>query len=105
MQSDIEKKVMASVGTIYAARKLTGVTAVRLYVLCASLIAIATLVSVPDVIANLMQVRLGDTGTFVLSAILNTKLLVQLAVFMSVVVGAWFALDIMRPPSDRRLAL
>lgn len=105
MQSEIEKNVMASVGAIYAGRKLTSITAIRLYVLCASLIAIASLVSVPDVLANLMQISVGDIGTFILAAVLNTKLLVQLAVLVTVIVGAWFVVDILRNPSDRRLAM
>lgn len=91
MASEIEQKVMASVGAIYLGRKFTSMTAIKLYVLCVSLIAITSLVSVPDVVSNLMQVSVGDVGTFLVAAILNTKLLVQIglligcAVFISLI--------------------
>ena len=87
---------MASVGAIYIGRKLVSLTAIKLYVLCVSLIAIASLVSVPNVFANLTQV--GPTGlyTFAVAAALNTKLLVQLGLLACTLVSISFIADAFR---------
>lgn len=105
MKSKIEQKVMASVGAIYIGRKLVSLTAIKLYILCVSLIAIASLVSVPHVFANLTQV--GPTGlyTFAVAAALNTKLLVQLGLLACTLVGISFVADALRTRLSSRGSL
>ena len=82
---------MSRVAAIYAVRKITSATALQLYALCALLIAITSLVSVPHVFANLMQTGVAGFATFAFVAVLKTKLLVQIGLF----VGAGVALSLL----------
>ena len=83
MQSKIEQQVMASVAVIYTARRLTSRFAFECYALALSFAGAAYFASLPHVAANLLNVASGGVpsiGTFVVSAILGTKLVVQVAV-------------------------
>lgn len=105
MQSQIEKHVMASVGAIYIARQLGSATAIKLYVLAISLIGIASLISVPHVFENLLSVGVNHIPEFLIHAILNTGVAVQLGVIAALIAGTWFVADLVRPTSQRAFAL
>lgn len=107
MQSEIEKKVMGNVAAIYAGRKFVSAMAVKLYILCASLIAIASVVSVPHVFANLMQAGVTGFATFAFVAVLKTKLLVQIGLLVGCVVLASLIFEFFKnnTASRRRLAI
>jgi len=81
----IEQKVMASVLVVYAGRKLRSVRALEIYTLVLSAAGIVSLVSVSHVAANFAAIAhggLGGISVFVLSAVLQTKLMVQLALLV-----------------------
>ena len=85
MKSKIEQQVMASVAVVYTARRLTSRFAFECYALGASFIGAAFFVSLPHVAANLSNVASGgipSISAFFISAILGTKLIVQLAVLV-----------------------
>ena len=95
MQSKIERQVMASVGTIYAARALVSATALKLYVCALALFALGRLVWVERVFSNFSQVGLSHAAEFIYAAILNTDLMVQLILLALVVVGVSLVRDLM----------
>lgn len=96
MASNIEQKVMASVGIIYVARQLISGTALRIYVCLIALGLLGRLVWVERVVENFMQSGVGNAFNFITSAILNTELPVQLALTALVVMGAWVTRDLAR---------
>lgn len=76
---------MASVRIIHAGRALTSAVAVKVYALALSIVGIATLVSVSHVMTNFMVVAHGgmpSISSFIIVALMNTKLLVQVAVVL-----------------------
>lgn len=99
-KSKIEQQVMASVGVIYSARQLVSMTALKLYVCALSLFGIARLVWVSRVWENLAHVGLSHAAQFMLSAVLNTHLPVQLALAVFVVAGVSLAIDIIRKATE-----
>ncbi|HVY73168.1 MAG TPA: hypothetical protein VG984_03960 [Candidatus Paceibacterota bacterium] len=107
MTSKIEQQVMASVGVIYIARKLTSRIALECYALLLSFAGAAYFVSLPNVIANFAHVAQGglvSIGAFLVAAVLGTKLVVQIAVIVGA--GALLAMvaDIVRStPASRSL--
>ncbi len=94
--SKIEQQVMASVGVIYAVRQLFSATALKLYVCVASLWGIGQLVWVSRVFENLSSAGLQGAVNFVLAAVLNTDLLVQLTLVVGVVAFISLAVDMTR---------
>lgn len=87
---------MANVVAIYAARTLVSATALKFYALVFSALGIAVFVSIPNVFANLVNVAGGGAGSvvfFVISAVLGTTLLVQLALAL----GAIAAISLVTP--------
>ncbi|MGH7141066.1 MAG: hypothetical protein ACREGH_00320 [Minisyncoccia bacterium] len=96
METDIERKVMASVGAIYVARRLTSRAAVRGYVLVASLGVIASVVSVPNVLHNLFSVGVAGLPIFALTAVEHTTLLVQCGLVAILLAAASFSIDLAR---------
>jgi hypothetical protein len=97
--SKIEQHVMASVAAIYAVRKLTGATALKCYTFVLSLIGVSFFVSLPHVAQNFEHVMNGGVGSaafFVLSAVLGTTLIVQLALILGVAALASLAADFMK---------
>ncbi|OGC87671.1 hypothetical protein A3D70_01175 [Candidatus Adlerbacteria bacterium RIFCSPHIGHO2_02_FULL_54_18] len=96
MQSKIEQQVMAGVGVIYATRQLVSATALKLYVCALSLYGLAQLVWVARVWENFSQVGLQHSLQFVLSAVLNTHLPVQIALSVLIFVGFSLLLDFVR---------
>jgi len=95
----IEKNVMATVRVVYAARLLTSPTALKLYVFAVSVCGIATLVSVPHVVANFSMVADGGAGAmaaFALAAVEQTKIIVQIALFAAACAIGSFTVDVVR---------
>src|SRR3989344_2750865 len=92
----IEERVMMNVATVFALRKLVSATALKLYALVLSLGGVVALVSVSNVIANLVKVAEGGVGSvafFVVSAVLSTTLVVQVALLL----GAFAAISLVTP--------
>ncbi len=96
MASKLETQVMASVGTIYAARLLFGTTALKLYTCAAALTVLWKLVWITRVYENLLEVGVGGAFNFILAAVLNTDLLVQLMLLVLFVAGVSFVRDLVR---------
>lgn len=90
---------MASVGTIYTARKLVSATALKLYVCVAAVFGLGALVWVERVFDNLAHVGLQGAAQFLLSAVLNTDFLVQLVLLALVVAGVSLLRDLARTSS------
>ncbi len=105
MQSKIEQQVMASVGVIYTARKLMSRTAIELYMLAVSAIALWQLVWVHKVLDNFFAVEkhgLGSTLTYLATAVGHTNLAVQFALIVAVVAFASLVTDFVRSTSPRQ---
>ena len=94
--SAIEKNVMASARLIYTMRMLTSVTALKLYVWALALYTIGRLVWVAHVWENLEKVGIGHLFQFMLAAVLNTQLLVQLALLIGAMALISFLVDVVR---------
>ena len=97
--STIEKNVMASVRVIYGMRLLGSRVMLECYALMLSCIGIATLVSIPHVAHNFFIVAnhgIAGAGPFLFSAIIGTRILVQIALVVGG--GAFFLLfwDVIR---------
>jgi hypothetical protein len=104
MRSKIEQQVMASVGVVYAVRKATSRLALECYALVLSLAGTAYFVSLPHVWANFMHVANGgvlSVGTFVITAVLSTKLVVQIAVSVGAIAFILMAVDVVRGTSQQ----
>lgn len=103
--SNIEKNVMTSVAVIYASRRLTGGTALKMYALFLSLVGIVFYVSLPHVFENLSVVAQGgitSVGFFTVSAILSTTFLVQVAVLLGVLSSLSLFADAVRSLTHSR---
>jgi hypothetical protein len=94
--TSIEQKVMASVGAVYIARSLVGVTALKLYVALAALWTLGRLVWVERVFENFTSVGAGGTLHFLASAVLNTELAVQVTLALFLGAGLWLLRDLTR---------
>jgi len=99
MTSKIERQVMAGVAVVYAVRKLTSRLALECYALALSFAGAAFFVSLPNVFQNLTHVAQGGVvsiGVFFVSAILQTKLVVQVAVLIATASLVLIGVDIAR---------
>ena len=86
--TNIEERVMGSVAVIYATRALLSMTALKVYALVLSAAGIVAFVSISNVATNFVNVAEGGVGSvaiFVVSAIVGTTLLVQLALAVGAV--------------------
>lgn len=95
----IQQQVMASVAIIYAIRQLTSSLALKVYGLTLSGAGIVAFVSLSNVFANFLSVAnggLSNIATFVLSAVLGTTLVVQLALVVGVLTLGLLLLDAAR---------
>lgn len=104
MASKIEQQVMASVGTIYTARRLVGPTALKLYVSVAALYGLGQLVWVQRVFENMAAVGLGGFANYAVNALLHTDVLVQLTLGVFVVAVVLLVRDLARNTAPRPLA-
>ena len=101
----IEQRVMASVGVIYTARQFVGASALKLYAVAVSALALWQLVWVHSVFANLYEAAAGGgVAQFVYSALLNTHLPVQLAMLAFIFAGVSLTRDLLKPVQTYRLA-
>src|SRR5438552_3747798 len=103
--SKIEQQVMAGVGVIYTARTLVGLTALKVYVLVLSVLAIGKLVWVSRVFDNFFSVEragLGSTTNYLVYAILHTHLAVQLVLVVAAVAFAGLIVDAARSLQSQR---
>jgi hypothetical protein len=101
----IEQQVMASVAVIYAVRKLTSRFAFEVYALVLSLAGVATLVSLSHVAANFLAASHagpGGVSTFTLSAVLGTKLIVQLALLVGGIAAVALVVDMVKGAATPR---
>lgn len=95
---------MASVGAIYLWRQLTSRAAIELYALGISLIAIASVVSVPHILANLLAVGLPHIPEFLFTAVVKTGMVVQITLIVCAVAAAAFGAEMARGTSRERFA-
>jgi len=109
MKSKIEQQVMAGVAVVYTTRKLTSHFALECYALVLSFVGAAYFVSLPNVFENLTHVAQGGAvsiGVFFLTAILQTKLAVQIALLVGAASLVFMGVDVARSASNpsRQLA-
>jgi len=93
--SKIEQQVMAAVGVLYLARIATS----KVYALLFSFVGIAMFASLPNVVHNFGMVTangLPSTLTYIVAAVLGTKIIVQLALVIGVVAGFLLFVDVAR---------
>jgi hypothetical protein len=103
-QTKIEQQVMAGVAVVYTARKLTSRFALECYAFMLSFVGAAFFVSLPHVAANLGTVAQGgfvSVGTYLVSAILGTKLIVQLALLVAAGALILMGYDMAAPTEHR----
>ena len=105
MKSNIEQHVMASVGTIYIWRRLTSMTALKLYALAASGIALWQFTWVHRVFENWARVGVDGTWTFVTHAVLNTGLPVKLALIVAAATGISLMIEAIQTLRQQRPSL
>jgi hypothetical protein len=101
--SKIEQQVMAGVGTIYSARKLTGLTALKIYALILSVWGIGRLVWVSKVFDNFFAVEkngIGAISNYLLYAVEHTHLAVQLTLLVAAVAAVSLLVDTVRSISN-----
>lgn len=92
--SRIHTNVMASVLLIYWGRKMLSPRALKLYALALAGVAVMALVSIQNVLANLMAVGLDGVGTFLYAAIANTTPVVQVSTLIAFVMAALLVRDV-----------
>lgn len=105
MKSKIEQQVMAGVAVVYTARMLTSRFALECYALALSFAGTAYFVSLPNVAANLLHVASGglpSISTFLVSAVVGTKLVVQLALLVGTAAVVFMGFDIARQSPKRQ---
>ena len=93
----VQEKIMASVLVIYWGRKALSARALKLYALVAAGISVAALVSVKNVLANLLAVGFDGLGVFLVAAIANTTPMVQASTLVAVVCAVLLVRDVAVP--------
>jgi|GEM_PF-4162569 len=102
----IEQQVMAAVLMIHAARALISAAAIKLYILAACIVALASLTSISQVLVNLGHIGPVGYATFFFVAFVKTGLLVRLAVIVGVATVLSLLVEIVgRIPKNRVLAV
>lgn len=97
--SKIEERVMAGVAMVYVARRLMSRTALECYALFLSAFCLTLFVSLPHVEHNFLVVERGglpSTATYLVSAVLNTRVAVQAVLLLGVVAVALLVWDAAR---------
>ena len=105
--SKLEQQVMAGVASIYTARTLTSAVALKVYALTVSVLGVAAVVSLPHVALNFLEVMHGGVSgvaLFLLAAVLQTKVVVQLALLIASCIAVSLMVDALRT-HESRLAL
>ncbi len=97
MESNIKRTVMRRVGVIRAVRPFLSGTAAGISVLLVSFYEIGRLVFVAQVFRNMPAVQdIPALVQFFVSAFLNTDVLVQLFLVLTIIAVAWIARDVAR---------
>ena len=107
MRSKIEQQVMAGVWIIYTVRKLTSRTAVELYVLGLSALALWRLIWVHKVLDNFFSVEshgISAVGNYLMVAVSHTQLSVQLTLVVAAVALIALCVDAARSFGSRELS-
>lgn len=94
--SKIRTQVMASVAVIHAARQFLSPVALKAYGLVVALVVLASMVSIGNVLTNLVGVGLSGAGHFFVVALTNTAGLVQLATAAGAIFAFLLVRDIVR---------
>ena len=98
-KTNIEQQVMGSVAAVYAARRFASPFMLKVYALALSVTGVALLVSLSHVGANLMAVESHGAlavGVFILSAVLGTSIVVQIALAVGAAASLSLAADATR---------
>jgi len=99
-QNVLKNRVMRKVHTIYLLRRLLRPAMCRLYAVFLGTLALGSLVSIPDVLANMPH----DAGTlelFFVDAFSKTDLVVQGMSLGLIVLFAWMAVDGVKTATTR----
>lgn len=97
-EQEMNKAIMRRVYSVYFMRQLTR-PATRIVAFFAICFAIASSVSMPNVIANAFHS--SDITRFTLAALVDTKSAVQLGVLLAGFLIVWTVADMFRPQSAR----
>ena len=95
----IEQQVMAAVAVVYTGRVLASAGALKIYALLFSVGGIVSFVSLPHVAANFLAVEsdgVGNAGMYIVSAVVSTTLVVQIALALGTVAGILLVRDTVR---------
>ena len=71
--TNIHHKIMRRVYYIYTLRHLKHPLSVHSAVVAVCLLVLSRVVSIPDVFANMLEVRVGELANFWINAFLNTR--------------------------------
>lgn len=96
-EQELKMRIMRRVRWIHTLKRITHPAAVRVYVLSALFIGVASLVSVPNVLANMPA--LADVSrlySFMVSAFAHTELVVQIGVLFAFALAVWVVRDVVR---------
>jgi len=102
MQSKIEQQVMASVAVVYAVRKLLSRRALEVYALATSAVVLWQLVWIHKVFENFVAIEkngLDAIADYLLVAVTNTNLAVQLTLAVATVAFIFLIIDTVRSTS------
>src|SRR5438128_730337 len=102
--TNIEKRVMASVGSVYLARTLTNTTALKVYALILSVWAIGRLVWVSKVFENFFAIEKNGIGAifnYAVSAITHTHVSVLLMLLIAAVAFTSLVTETLTNPRRR----
>ncbi len=97
--SNIEQQVMANVGVIYSTRHIFGATALKVYVLVLSALALWKLVWVTKILQNFATVEkngVAAMGNYLFYAVIHTHPVVQLTLAVAAVAFVALFVDLFR---------
>lgn len=97
-ESQLRKSIMRRVWGVYLMRRFAAPTT-RVIVFLAICLAIASSVSMPNVIENTLHA--SNALVYVLSALAGTKSFVQLGVIAAGLIAIWSAVDVVRSPEEQ----
>lgn len=100
-EQELRKRIMRRVYVMYAFRQITQ-PAVRAGVFITSIVVSLGSVSIPSVIVNLLSVSgLSGLFRFIVSAVTQTELLVQLMMPVALLIALWSAVEALRRSESR----
>lgn len=100
---ELKARIMGEVGRIYWLRKAINYLTIKLYALGILSVGLLSTVSVQNVIANMPPLAdVAAVARFMLSAVVNTEVIVQILFMGALVVAALFVADIVRQLANLR---